>query len=188
MDGSAPDKLVADLNAAFQAAHSGVTVKYAKQQWNGIQEKLTTALASNNPPDVVELGNTQTAKFASSGALADLSGKVSDLGGQKLAQGADRVRRLGGQAVRDILTYTPRLLPWPPTLEHFRYAVTRPYFGAYLRNSLAVTSSALLLALLIATLAALAVGRFDFRGRKAYLLLVLIVQMAPFEALLSPSS
>jgi N,N'-diacetylchitobiose transport system substrate-binding protein len=82
MDGSAPDKLVADLNAEFQAAHSGVKVTYAKQQWNGIQDKLTTALASNNPPDVIELGNTQTAKFASSGALADLTGKVSDLGGQ----------------------------------------------------------------------------------------------------------
>jgi N,N'-diacetylchitobiose transport system substrate-binding protein len=82
MDGSAPDKLVADLNSEFQAAHAGVKVTYAKQQWNGIQEKLTTALASNNPPDVIELGNTQTAKFASSGALADLSGKVSDLGGQ----------------------------------------------------------------------------------------------------------
>ncbi|HVD14123.1 MAG TPA: sugar ABC transporter substrate-binding protein [Actinomycetota bacterium] len=82
MDGSAPDKLVADLNTEFQAAHSGVKVTYAKQQWNGIQDKLTTALASNNPPDVIELGNTQTAKFASSGALADLTGKVSDLGGQ----------------------------------------------------------------------------------------------------------
>jgi len=82
MDGSAPDKLVADLNTEFQAAHSGVKVTYAKQQWNGIQDKLTTALASNSPPDVIELGNTQTAKFASSGALADLTGKVSDLGGQ----------------------------------------------------------------------------------------------------------
>jgi N,N'-diacetylchitobiose transport system substrate-binding protein len=82
MDGSAPDKLVADLTTEFQAAHSGVKVTYAKQQWNGIQDKLTTALASNNPPDVIELGNTQTAKFASSGALADLTGKVSDLGGQ----------------------------------------------------------------------------------------------------------
>ena len=87
---------------------------------------------------------------------------------------------------RDILTYTPRLLPWPPTLEHFQRAVSRPYFGAYLRNSLAVTGSAVLLSLLIATIAALAVGRFDFRGRKAYLLLVLVVQMAPFEALLIP--
>ena len=68
------------------------------------------------------------------------------------------------------------------------YAVSRPYFGAYLRNSLVVTGSAVVLSLLIATLAALAVGRFEFRGRKAYLLLVLIAQMAPFEALLIPSS
>jgi N,N'-diacetylchitobiose transport system substrate-binding protein len=82
MDGSAPDKLVADLNTEFQAAHDGVTVTYQKQQWNGILDKLTTALASNDPPDVIELGNTQTAKFAASGALADLSGKVGDLGGE----------------------------------------------------------------------------------------------------------
>jgi N,N'-diacetylchitobiose transport system substrate-binding protein len=83
MDGSAPDQLVADLNSEFQAAHDGVTVTYQKQQWNGILDKLTTALASNDPPDVIELGNTQTAKFAASGALADLSGKVGELGGDK---------------------------------------------------------------------------------------------------------
>jgi N,N'-diacetylchitobiose transport system substrate-binding protein len=83
MDGSAPDQLVADLNTEFTAAHQGATVTYQKQQWNGILDKLTTALASNDPPDVIELGNTQTAKFAASGALADLSGKVSDLGGDK---------------------------------------------------------------------------------------------------------
>jgi N,N'-diacetylchitobiose transport system substrate-binding protein len=82
MDGSAPDQLVADLNKEFQAAHQGVTVTYQKQQWNGILDRLTTALASNDPPDVIELGNTQTAKIAASGALADLSGKVGDLGGQ----------------------------------------------------------------------------------------------------------
>jgi N,N'-diacetylchitobiose transport system substrate-binding protein len=82
MDGSAPDQLVADLNKEFTAAHPGVTVTYQEQQWNGILEKLTTALASGDPPDVIELGNTQTAKFAASGALADQSGKVSDLGGQ----------------------------------------------------------------------------------------------------------
>jgi N,N'-diacetylchitobiose transport system permease protein len=87
---------------------------------------------------------------------------------------------------RDILTYTPRLVPWPPTLEHFQQAVSRPHFGDFLRNSLLVTLSAVLLSLVIATLAALAVGRFHFRGLRAYLLLVLIVQMAPFEALLIP--
>jgi N,N'-diacetylchitobiose transport system permease protein len=54
------------------------------------------------------------------------------------------------------------------------------------RNSLLVTLSAVLLSLVIATLAALAVGRYGFRGRKAFLLMIMIAQMAPFEALLIP--
>jgi len=86
----------------------------------------------------------------------------------------------------DILSYTPRFLPWPITLQHFKDAVARPHFLDYVRNSLLVTLGAVVLSLAIATLAALAVGRFNFRGRKAYLLLVMIVQMAPFEALLIP--
>ena len=82
MDGSAPDAVVNDLNAEFTASHPGVNVNYQKQVWDGILEKLTTALASNNPPDVIELGNTQAPNFTSKGALVDLSSKVGDLGGQ----------------------------------------------------------------------------------------------------------
>ncbi|HZD68786.1 MAG TPA: extracellular solute-binding protein, partial [Actinomycetes bacterium] len=87
MDGSAPEQLVADLNAEFQASHQGVTVNYQVQQWNGIQDKLTTALAGNSTPDVIELGNTQSAKFAASGGLLDLSGRVADLGNQNWLKG-----------------------------------------------------------------------------------------------------
>lgn len=87
MDGSAPKQLVADLNAEFQASHQGVTVNYQVQQWNGIQDKLTTALAGNATPDVIELGNTQSAKFAASGGLLDLSDKVADLGNQSWLKG-----------------------------------------------------------------------------------------------------
>jgi uncharacterized protein (DUF885 family) len=87
MDGSAPDQLVSDLNKEFQAAHQGVTVNYQVQKWDGILDKLTTALASNAPPDVIELGNTQAANFSSSGALRDLSDKAADLGSQGWLQG-----------------------------------------------------------------------------------------------------
>ena len=86
----------------------------------------------------------------------------------------------------DIQSYTPKWLPLPFTLEHFSRAVRVPHFADYVRNSLVVTLSAVLLSLLFALLAAFAVGRFNFRGRKAYLLAVMIVQMAPFEALLIP--
>ncbi|MBB4968811.1 N,N'-diacetylchitobiose transport system substrate-binding protein [Saccharothrix violaceirubra] len=87
MDGSAPTSLTDALNKEFEGAHAGVTVKYEIQKWNGIQDKLTTALASNNPPDVIELGNTQTAKFASEETLLDLSGDVSSLNGDQWLSG-----------------------------------------------------------------------------------------------------
>jgi N,N'-diacetylchitobiose transport system substrate-binding protein len=87
MDGSAPKQLVADLNAEFQASHPNVKVNYQVQQWNGIQDKLTTALAGNSTPDVIELGNTQSAKFAASGGLSDLTAKVGDLGNQNWLKG-----------------------------------------------------------------------------------------------------
>ncbi|GAA1263555.1 sugar ABC transporter substrate-binding protein [Saccharothrix xinjiangensis] len=83
MDGSAPTTLTDALNKEFQDSNPGVTVKYEVQKWNGIQEKLTTALTSNNPPDVIELGNTQTAKFAAEETLYDLSGDVNDLNGDQ---------------------------------------------------------------------------------------------------------
>jgi N,N'-diacetylchitobiose transport system substrate-binding protein len=87
MDGSAPNDLVAGLNTEFQAAHPGVTVNYQVQKWDGILDKLTTALASNTTPDVIELGNTQAANFSSSGGLRDLSDKATDLGSQGWLQG-----------------------------------------------------------------------------------------------------
>jgi len=87
MNGSAPDELVQQINAEFEQAHPGWTVDYQVQQWNGIQDKLTTALASNDPPDVIELGNTQAPKFAAAGALADLDAAKASLGGDHWLDG-----------------------------------------------------------------------------------------------------
>ncbi|MEU8530513.1 MULTISPECIES: extracellular solute-binding protein [Streptomyces] len=80
MDGSAPDAWMAAVNKEFEAAHKGVKVKVEKQQWNGIQEKVTAALSEDNAPDVLELGNTQTAGYAATGGLADLTGDKAELG------------------------------------------------------------------------------------------------------------
>ena len=87
----------------------------------------------------------------------------------------------------DILSYTPHVLPWPLTFEHFHTAMTRPLFGNYLRNSLVVVSAAVVLSVLVAALAALAVARMRWRGRRAYVLLILLAQTAPLEALLIPA-
>lgn len=87
MTGSAPDTLTTALHKEFQDANPGVKIKYEIQQWNGIQQKLTTALASQTPPDVIEIGNTQTPQFAAQGVLADLTDSVNDLNGSQWLKG-----------------------------------------------------------------------------------------------------
>ena len=72
--------------AEFEKLHPGVNVEFERQQWTGIVEKLTTALSSSDSPDVVELGNTQAQAFEAAGALADLTDKKEDLGGDDLLQ------------------------------------------------------------------------------------------------------
>jgi N,N'-diacetylchitobiose transport system substrate-binding protein len=79
MDGSTPDKWLADVKAAFEKK-TGAKLDYKVQQWNGIQQKLTTALSEDNPPDVFEIGNTQTPAYAKTGGLSDLSDIKSTVG------------------------------------------------------------------------------------------------------------
>jgi N,N'-diacetylchitobiose transport system substrate-binding protein len=79
MDGSTPDQWQKDLSAEFEKK-TGAKVKFEVQQWNGIQQKLTTALSEENPPDVFEIGNTQTAAYAKTGGLADLGDLKKEIG------------------------------------------------------------------------------------------------------------
>ena len=81
MNGSLNDNTVVQLDTDFQMAHPGWKVNYQVQQWNGIVDKLSTALASDNPPDVIEMGNTQAITFEAAGLLTDLSANRAALGG-----------------------------------------------------------------------------------------------------------
>lgn len=76
-----------DFVKGFETAHPDIKVKVQIQEWDGIGEKVTAALASNDAPDVIETGNTQVAQFAQSGGLLDLSDKVDDLGGKNWLKG-----------------------------------------------------------------------------------------------------
>jgi N,N'-diacetylchitobiose transport system substrate-binding protein len=87
MTGSAPDSLTTALNKEFEDKHPGTKVKYEIQQWTGIQQKLVTAVGSDTPPDVIELGNTQTPQFAAQGALADVTGDVDKMNGSQWLKG-----------------------------------------------------------------------------------------------------
>ncbi|MET9632772.1 extracellular solute-binding protein, partial [Lentzea sp. NPDC006480] len=96
MDGSAPTTLTDALNKEFESAN-GIKVKYEVQKWTGIQEKLTTALASNTPPDVIELGNTQTASFADTNTLADLTADAGQFNGGEWLGGLKDSLTLNGK-------------------------------------------------------------------------------------------
>ncbi len=81
MRDSVADSVLKAFTADFEAAHKGTTLDIQVQEWDGIGQKITSALASNDAPDVMEVGNTQVAQYAASGGVEDLSGKVADLQG-----------------------------------------------------------------------------------------------------------
>ncbi|MET9071489.1 extracellular solute-binding protein [Streptomyces sp. NPDC004232] len=79
MDGSAPPQWTKDVQAAFEK-QTGAKVNFQIQKWDGIQQKITTALSENTPPDVLEVGNTQTPAYAATGGLADLADVKKEIG------------------------------------------------------------------------------------------------------------
>lgn len=87
---------------------------------------------------------------------------------------------------REILTLTPTWFPSPITLQNFQDAVSRPYFLEDVKNSLIIVGVMLVLALVIGFMAAVGAARFGFRGRTAYLVMIIAVQMVPLNALIIP--
>jgi N,N'-diacetylchitobiose transport system substrate-binding protein len=66
---------VAAATKTFQAKHPGVDVDVQYQQWTTHLTKLDTAIAGNNAPDVVEMGNSETTKYMAAGAFAQVQAK-----------------------------------------------------------------------------------------------------------------
>ena len=76
------------LKETFEKDHPGSTLTIEEQEWDGLVERLTTALSSEDQtPDVVEVGNTQAPTFTTAGAFSDLTGDLEELGGDDLLPG-----------------------------------------------------------------------------------------------------
>ena len=86
----------------------------------------------------------------------------------------------------DVLSPRYDLIPFSATFENFTSALTKHGLLVSLGNSLVVTLGSVLCALVAGVLAAAALARMRFRGRKGFLLLVLVAQLAPVEALFIP--
>jgi N,N'-diacetylchitobiose transport system permease protein len=87
---------------------------------------------------------------------------------------------------RDILRFDPKWFPSPATLQNFSEAIHRPYFADNVRNSAIVVGVVVVLSLVIGFLAALAIARFRFYGRRAFIVVIIGVQMIPATALIIP--
>ncbi len=78
MNGDYSDQTLAAIDKAF-TKKTGAKVKLETQEWSGITTKITTALSTSNPPDVLDIGNTQVSSFAATGGLMDLTKYKSEL-------------------------------------------------------------------------------------------------------------
>jgi N,N'-diacetylchitobiose transport system permease protein len=87
----------------------------------------------------------------------------------------------------ELFSLTPHLLPSHPTLGNYRAVIDGDVIGipywTFLRNSLLVTVISVAASSLIAMLASIALARFRFRFRATYLIVLLVVQMLPQQAL-----
>lgn len=74
--------------------------------------------------------------------------------------------------VRDVLAYPPKFLGFEVSLEHYRSVFANTFLGGVL-NSLIYSLGAIVLGLVLALMAAYALKRFIFKGRKAFFVMVL---------------
>ncbi len=84
---------------------------------------------------------------------------------------------------RDIRSPDPTWVPLGGGLDNYRRLFDGTGFVGALGMSLVVTISTVVVALLFAFLAAVAISRFRFRGRKSFIITLLVVQMIPAEGL-----
>ncbi|MFF0073701.1 carbohydrate ABC transporter permease [Streptomyces sp. NPDC005494] len=86
----------------------------------------------------------------------------------------------------EIRSYDQTLWPSSLTFDNFARAVKQDNFATAIQSSLIVSVTAVVGGMIIATLAALAIGRFRFFGRKALMMIMILVQMLPPTAMLIP--
>ena len=86
----------------------------------------------------------------------------------------------------DVIALTPRWLPLHPTLNHFRDAMDMPFFWSSVKNSLIIVCVAVAISMALAFLAAVALAKYRFTGRKLFIVLVIGIQMLPQAGLIIP--
>lgn len=93
---------------------------------------------------------------------------------------------LSFKSVDETAAGSPQFLPKDPTLANYRDILDNPDFLDALRNSFGIALIATVLAVIFATLAAYAIARLEFRGKRLVLSLALAIAMFPVVSLVGP--
>src|SRR5207302_7311111 len=86
----------------------------------------------------------------------------------------------------DIVSLTPTWLPFRPTLSNVRSAMRVPFFWDVVKNSLIIVSVTVAISMALAFLAAVALAKYRFTGRKLFIVLMIGIQMLPAAGLIIP--
>jgi multiple sugar transport system permease protein len=93
---------------------------------------------------------------------------------------------LSFKPVAETAAGSPQFLPKDWTLQNYRDILANPDFLAALRNSFLISLIATVLAVVFATLAAYAIARLEFRGKRIVLSMALAIAMFPVVSLVGP--
>ena len=85
-----------------------------------------------------------------------------------------------------INSLTPTWFPGHPTLGHFADAIHTPFFWIDVKNSVIIVLVTVAISISLAFLAAVALAKYRFTGRKLFIVLMIGIQMLPGAGLIIP--
>ena len=85
-----------------------------------------------------------------------------------------------------INSLTPTWFPGNPTVRHFADAIHTPFFWTDVKNSLIIVCTTVAISIALAFLAAIALAKYRFTGRKLFIVLMIGIQMLPGAGLIIP--
>ncbi|WP_328915988.1 MULTISPECIES: carbohydrate ABC transporter permease [unclassified Streptomyces] len=87
---------------------------------------------------------------------------------------------------QEILSYHQKLYPSSVTLNQFKRAMDMPNFWDNVKSSVIISAFSVIIAIGIGLLAAYAIGRFRFWGRRGLIIALLVIQLIPATSMLIP--
>ena len=86
----------------------------------------------------------------------------------------------------EIFSLTPTWFSGQPTIRHFLDAMHKPFFWVDVQNSVIVVTVTVAISMALAFLAAVALAKYRFTGRKLFIVLIIGIQMLPQAGLIIP--